>query len=229
VYPGFANITSAESVGHSTYSGANLTLRKQLARGYEFYATYTWSHAIDDAPEQNNIDSGANLLSDPSNRRRDRSESLTDKRHTFNMTGVLTPEFKAMNKTANYLVNHNRLSFAVVASSGDLFNVGSNQNLNKDSSQGNAFQRPLYVPRNSVRAPAAFELNARYSRLFPVRERASLEFLAETTNLTNTLNVTGLNSTASVDAAGNITSPNPNNATAARDQRLIQLGLRFNW
>jgi hypothetical protein len=229
VYPGFANITSAESVGHSTYSGANLTLRKQLARGYEFYATYTWSHAIDDAPEQNNIDSGANLLSDPTNRRRDRSESLTDKRHTFNMTGVLTPEFKAMNKTANYLANHNRLSFAVVASSGDLFNVGSNQNLNKDSSQGNAFQRPLYVPRNSVRAPAAFELNARYSRLFPVRERASLEFLAETTNLTNTLNVTGLNSTASVDASGNITSPNPNSATAARDQRLIQLGLRFNW
>ncbi len=57
-YAGFGNITSAESVGTSNYNGLNVTLRKQLARGYELFATYTWSHAIDDAPEQNNIDAG---------------------------------------------------------------------------------------------------------------------------------------------------------------------------
>ena len=136
VYPGFANIISAESVGHSTYNGANLTLRRRLARGYEMIATYTWSHAIDDAPEQNNIDSGANFLSDPSNRRRDKGNSLTDKRHVFNMTGVLMPEFKAGNKTANYLLNNNRLSVALVASSGDLFNIANNFHLrHKDLKQ----------------------------------------------------------------------------------------------
>jgi hypothetical protein len=229
VYPGFANIISAESVGHSTYNGANLTLRRRMARGYEMIATYTWSHAIDDAPEQNNIDSGANFLSDPSNRRRDKGNSLTDKRHVFNMTGVLMPEFKAGNKTANYLLNNNRLSVALVASSGDLFNVGSNRILNGDASEGAAFQRPLYIGRNTVRAQSPFELNARYSRLFPVRERKAFEFLAETTNVTNTLNVTALNTTAQVDATGAITVPNTNAATGARDQRLIQLGLRFNW
>jgi hypothetical protein len=146
-YAGFGNITSAESVGRSTYNGLNLTLRKQLARGYEFYATYTWSHAIDDAPEQNNIDSGAFLLSDPTNRRRDRGNSLTDKRHVFNMTSVLTPEFKSDNKAANYLLNHNRLSFGIVASSGErpLFNMGSNRVLNGDSTEGSAYQRPLLL------------------------------------------------------------------------------------
>jgi hypothetical protein len=229
VYPGFANIISAESVGHSTYNGANLTLRRRMARGYEMIATYTWSHAIDDAPEQNNIDSGASFLSDPSNRWRDKGNSLTDKRHVFNMTGVLTPEFKAGNKTANYLLNNNRLSVALVASSGDLFNVGSNKILNGDASEGAAFQRPLYIGRNTVRAQSPFELNARYSRLFPVRERKAFEFLAETTNVTNTLNVTALNTTAQVDATGAIIVPNTNAATGARDQRLIQLGLRFNW
>jgi hypothetical protein len=71
--------------------------------------------------EQNNIDAGSNLLSDPTNRRRDRADSLTDKRHVFNITGVLMPEWKLSNKTANYLANHNRLSFGIVMSSGDLF------------------------------------------------------------------------------------------------------------
>jgi hypothetical protein len=228
-YADFGNITSAESVGRSTYNGLNLTLRKQLARGYEVYGTYTWSHAIDDAPEQNNIDAGANLLSDPTNRRRDRGNSLTDKRHVFNMTGVLMPEWKGDNKAANYLLNHNRLSFGIVASSGDLFNMGSNKVLNGDSTEGSAFQRPLFVGRDTIRGPWVAEINARYSRLFPVTERKSVEFLAESTNLGNRLNVTGLNSTAAVDAAGNILTPATLAPNASRDQRLLQLGLRFNW
>jgi hypothetical protein len=228
-YAGFGNVTSAESVGTSTYNGLNVTLRKQLARGYELFATYTWSHAIDDAPEQNNIDAGANLLSDPTNRRRDRADSLTDKRHVFNMTSVLMPEFKSDNKAVNYLANHNRLSFAIVASSGDLFNMGSNRVLNGDSTEGAAFQRPLFVGRDTIRAGWVAEINARYSRLFPITEKKSAEFLVETTNLGNRLNVYNINSTASVDAAGNITTPAPLTPTAARDQRLLQLGLRFNW
>ncbi|MFN7998443.1 MAG: TonB-dependent receptor [Bryobacteraceae bacterium] len=230
VYPGFANIISAESVGHSTYNGLNLTAQKHLARGYEFYATYTWSHAIDDAPEQNNIDSGNTVtLSDPTNRRRDRGNSLTDKRHVFNMTGIWMPEVHAHSRVMNYLLNLNRISIGLVASSGDLFNIGSNRILNGDSSASAAYERPLFVGRNTVRAPAVFELNARYSRLFPLTEKKSLEFLAESTNITNTLNVTNLNTTAQVDPLGNILIPSPNAATAARDQRLIQLGLRFNF
>jgi len=41
----------------------------------QFFATYTWSDAIDDAPEQNSIDSANTVtLSDPSDRRRDRGQ-----------------------------------------------------------------------------------------------------------------------------------------------------------
>jgi hypothetical protein len=229
VYPAFGNVLAAESVGHSTYNGANLTLRKQTSKGIELYATYTWSHAIDNAPEQNNIDAGAFLPADPTNLRRERGDSLTDKRHVFNLTSVLMPEFHASNRTMNALANHNRLAVSIVAATGDVFNLGSNRVLNNDNATGSAYQRPLYVGRDTIRAPGQFEMNARYSRLFPIQERTSLELIAETTNLTNRLNVIGLNTTASVDPAGNITSPATLAPTSSRDQRLLQLGFRFNW
>ncbi|HEY1341976.1 MAG TPA: hypothetical protein VGF59_30900, partial [Bryobacteraceae bacterium] len=98
-----------------------------------------------------------------------------------------------------------------------------------DPSEGTAYQRPAFVGRNTVRAQAPFNLYARYSRLFPITEHKNFEFLAESTNITNTLNVTGLNTTARVDALGNITTPPPNAATGGADQRLIQLGVRFNF
>jgi hypothetical protein len=229
VYPQFGNILSAESVGHSMYNGANLTLRKAMARGVEFYATYTWSHAIDDAPEQNNIDASNFLQADPTNRRRDRGDSLTDKRHVFNMTTFLAPQFKSANKTVNALANHNQLSLSVVAATGDVFNEGSNRVLNGDNATSSTFQRPLFIGRDTIRGPNQFEMNARYSRFFPIKERTNLEFIAESTNLTNRLNVTGLNTTATVDAAGNITAAPTLAPTGSRDQRLLQLGVRFNW
>jgi len=228
-YSGFLNILSAESTGNSNYNGLGMTLEKRFSRGFNLYSTYTWSHAIDDAPEQNNIDSGANFLSDPTNRRRDRANSLTDKRHSFNMTGVFRPEFHASHHEVNYLINHNQLAITLQAASGDLFNIGSNRVLNGDASEPAAFQRPLYVGRNTLRAPAVFELNARYSRFFPITEHYNVEFLAESTNITNTLNVTSVISTAQVDTAGNILVPASGAATGARDQRLIQMGVRFNF
>ena len=70
-----------------------------------------------------------------------------------------------------------------MASSGDLFNMGGNKVLNGDGTEGAAFQRPLFVGRDTIRAGWVAEINARYSRLFPVTERKSVEFLAETTLL----------------------------------------------
>ena len=83
--------------------------------------------------------------------------------------------------------------------------------------------------RDTIRAGYVAEINARYSRLFPITERKSAEFLVETTNLGNRANITALNSTATVDTAGNITTPASLAPSGWRDQRLLQLGVRFNW
>jgi hypothetical protein len=63
------------------------------------------------APEQNIIDSATTVtLSDPSDRRRDRGNSLTDRRHVLNLTRILIPQFHGSSKLAKYLLNLNRLS-----------------------------------------------------------------------------------------------------------------------
>jgi hypothetical protein len=223
---GFGDILSAESVGKSNYNGLNIRIDRRFAKGFEAFATWTWSHAIDDAPEQNNIDSGAFLLSDASNRARDRGNSLTDRRHAFNGNLVWNPTTKSGNKAVQYLANNNRFAFALTAQSGEVYNVGSNRVLNGDGSTGTAYQRPLFIGRNTIRGPQWTELNARYSRIFPIGERWKPEFFAETTNIFNHTNVTGLNSTATVDLLGAITAQPTLAWTGAADQRLIQFGLK---
>ena len=220
VFAGLNNILSAESVGTSVFHAANVNVRQRLSQGMEFLATYTWAHAIDDAPEQNNIDASANLLADPTNRRRDRGNSLTDRRHSFNATAVLSPQQIP-------IVRGFRLALAFVAQSGDVFNLGSNRVLNGDASTGAAFQRPLFVGRDTLRGPAVYEMNARFSREFAIRERYRVEAFAESTNVFNHDNITGLNTTAQVDTTGAITAPASLAYTTALDQRLIQLGFRF--
>lgn len=224
---GFGNVISAESVGQSNYNGFNVRLTKRLSKSIEFWGSYTWSHALDNAPEQNNIDSGAFYLSDWTNRRRDYGNSLTDRRHVFNGNALWRPRTSSDSGAWAYFVNHNTFAFLVNAQTGENFNLGSNRVLNGDASTPAAFQRPLYVGRNTIVAPATFEVNMRYTRQIPLRERFAAEFFAESTNLFNHTNVTALNSTATVDAAGNITTPAPLNWTGALDQRLIQFGAKF--
>jgi hypothetical protein len=229
VFPRFGNILAAESVGQSVYSGLNLTLTKRLSHGFEMFATYTWSHAIDDAPEQNNIDSPSFLLSDPTNRRRDRGNSLTDRRHAFNGNPVYTPVSQGTSRVLHYLVNGNLFAVIATIQSGDVFNMGSNRVLNGDPLTSSSFQRPLVIGRNTLRAPRTSEFNVRYTRRFPIGERMKLEFIAESTNILNHTNVVGLNSTASVDVASNIVASPSLAWTAALDQRLLQLGFRFSF
>ncbi len=226
-FAGFANILSTESVGQSVYNGLNLTVTKRYSSGLEFFGTWTWSHAIDDAPEQNNIDSGAFLLSDPTNRRRDRGPSLSDRRHAFNANAVWSPSLSSASGFWGYLANNNRLAIATVVQSGEVFNVGSNRILNGDASTGVAFQRPLFLGRNTLRSPGTWETNIRYSRVFPIGDRLRPEFFAESTNIFNRTNVTAINGAAQVDLQGAIVTPPSQAWTGALDQRLIQFGLKL--
>jgi len=168
-------------------------------------------------------------LSDPTNRRRDKGNALTDRRHVFNGNLVVTPSFETASGFLQHLLNNNVISILANLQSGELFNLGSNMNLNNDPTTGPAFQRPFAIGRNTIRAPRTVELNARFSRLIPITERFRAELIAESTNMLNRTNVTGLNSTASVNQLGIITAPPPLNWTGALDQRLIQVGVRLNF
>ena len=154
MYPGFGNISVGELGWPVDLQRPEPDAQQSFSRGLEAFATYTWSHAIDDAPEQNNIDSSNLVLSDPSNRRRDRGNSLTDRRHAFN--GNLSMCRQSPREVARpCVVNGNVFAFMATIQSGDVFNIGSNQILNGDPSIPASLQRPvvLWGP-NTLETPA---------------------------------------------------------------------------
>src|SRR5207302_4235343 len=44
----FGSVNAQSSDGNSTYHGLNVDLRKRFSNHFQFLASYTWSHAIDD-------------------------------------------------------------------------------------------------------------------------------------------------------------------------------------
>jgi len=80
----FSDMDANYSNGSSVYHGFSANLRKRFNRHYEFLASYTWSHAIDDSTDlqaplapQDSYDPAA-----------ERSNSLFDQRHRFVFSGV---------------------------------------------------------------------------------------------------------------------------------------------
>jgi len=231
----FNNIYGLESVGDSNYNGLSVTLQKRFSLGYEFLATYIWSHALDDAPERNVLDSSNLMPEDPTNRHRDYGNSFSDRRHSFIGSGVIRPHFD-VSGPMKYLVNNNQLSFIMNASSGDIFNIGSNRALNGDPTVPASLQRPLFIGRDTYRGPAIYQFDMRYSRFFPITERIRPEFLGEFINLFNHSNFAGgsptsgaaINAIATVDPNGNIlTQPTFARVGTIMDSRLMQLGFRL--
>jgi hypothetical protein len=80
----FGDMDANYSNGSSVYHGFSANLRKRFNRHYEFLASYTWSHAIDDSTDLQSTltpqDSYYPAL--------DRSNSLFDQRHRFVFSGV---------------------------------------------------------------------------------------------------------------------------------------------
>ncbi len=227
--PAFSNVSTVESAANSVYNGLNATVNRRFAKGFNMLASYTWSHALDNAPESNVIDSGAQYPEDPTNLNRDRGNSLGDRRHNFTLSTVLAPQSHWSNGVVNYIMNHNQFSVLLVARSGDIFNLGSNRSINGDPTIANAQQRPLYVGRNTIRGQSVYQFDFRYARSFVIKERWKPEFFAEFWNLFNHTNVTGLNTTASVDATGAITSLPANYLlmNAVLDPRIAQIGFKL--
>jgi len=72
------------SNGSSIYHGFSTNLRKRFNRHYEFLASYTWSHAIDDSTDLQ----ATTTPQDSFYPAVERSTSLFDQRHRFVFSGV---------------------------------------------------------------------------------------------------------------------------------------------
>jgi len=80
----FADMDANFSNGSSVYHGLTANLRKRFGNHYEFLASYTWSHAIDDSTDLQSTTTPQDSFF-PGH---DRSTSLFDQRHRFVFSGV---------------------------------------------------------------------------------------------------------------------------------------------
>src|SRR5947209_7230756 len=88
----FSDMTANFSNGSSVYHGMTLNLRKRMKNHYEFLASYTWSHALDDSTDLQTLLSPQ----DDNHPEQERSNSTFDQRHRFVFSGVYQRDRKSV-------------------------------------------------------------------------------------------------------------------------------------
>jgi hypothetical protein len=146
------------SNGSSVYHGLTANLRKRFSSHYEFLASYTWSHAIDDSTDlQSTLTPQDSYFPGT-----DRATSLFDQRHRFVLSGVYqTGRLSGSGVMSKFFSNW---TFApqIEFSSGRPFNIltgnGDNLQLSSLTSRPNTFVNPActaigYTPVQSKFSP----------------------------------------------------------------------------
>ena len=250
----FGSINAQTSDGNSTYHALNADLKKRFSNHFQFLASYTWSHSIDDSSDLQT------LLLPQDNRRFDeeRADSLFDQRHRFVFSAVIASP-AAWRSGDGF---HRFLSDFTVApifewSSGRPFNILSNQDTNND--QSNQTDRPtvlsdgtlcvagepLCVPgitsgdftrgslgRNFGLIHDYMSFDMRLSKLVRLTDRVRLELIAEGFNLFNRFNEAAASPFVEDVRTFNERANNGryySRPTAAFDPRQFQFGLKLNF
>ncbi len=127
----FGDMDANFSNGSSIYHGFSTNLRKRFGSHYEFLASYTWSHSIDDSTDlQSTLTPQDSYY--PEN---DRSTSLFDQRHRFVFSGVYQTGKIGGHGFAGKLASDWTFAPLVEIASGRPFNIltGSGDNLQLSS------------------------------------------------------------------------------------------------
>ncbi|HEY3927530.1 MAG TPA: TonB-dependent receptor [Candidatus Koribacter sp.] len=150
----FSDIPANFSNGSSVYHGLTVNLEKRFSQNYQFLASYTWSHAIDDSTDLQSPLSPQ----DNNNPAAERSNSLFDERHRFVFSGVYnTGEHKG---GAGMLYSNWVFAPIIEIASGRPFNIISGFDQNFDF--GSTTDRPMAAsagqtdPCGDVAAPSKF-------------------------------------------------------------------------
>jgi hypothetical protein len=163
----FGDMDANFSNGTSVYHGFSANLRKRFDKHYEFLASYTWSHAIDDSTDLQSTltpqDSYIPVL--------DRSNSTFDQRHRFVFSGVYQTGKVGGDGFAGKFLSDWTFAPLIEFSSGRPFNIitSNGDNLQLSSLTG----RP-----NTVTNPACGQVvNSKYSPTGVLQEPCILPFV----------------------------------------------------
>ena len=249
----FGSINAQSSDGNSVYHAMNIDLKKRFSNNFQFLASYTWSHSIDDSSDLQTL----LLPQDNRNFRAERANSLFDQRQRFVFSGILAspPTWRSGSGWQKVLSDFT-LAPIVEISSGRPFNILSNQDTNND--QSNQTDRPsvlanrLCVPgslgctplitngvfstgdlgRNMGITHKFMSWDLRLSRVIRLSERVRLDLIAEGFNLFNRFNEGSASPFLDDVNAFNQRAANGryySRPTASFDPRQFQFGMKINF
>ncbi len=245
----FSDMPANSSSGSSVYHALTANLRKRFGQHYEFLASYTWSHAIDDSTDlQSPLEAQDNY-----NLNAERSNSLFDQRHRFVFSGVYQSGHGG-GGFAKKLLSDWTVAPVIEVVSGRPFNiiVGDDRNFDFStptdrpltSSQGatnscgdtaapSKYSRTgFFIPacfldgtlvgnlgRNAGTKPYNLFIDLRISKRIPLGDRFAIEGKMDAFNLINKFNATDVNPLWD----------SGQKPTSAFDPRQFQFGLRLSW
>ena len=223
--PAFGSIYTANSNGYQNYNGFLAVLTQRARAGLSLQAAYQYQ-SVEGLSYLNGSGAFTNFgitttPSNPANPNQDYGPGDFSQPHRFTLTAVYNSNFNLQHRAATALVNGWVITSRIVAQSGLPFSPTTGQDNNGDLVFND---RPVGFGYNSFRLPSYVEADFRLARDIRIRDRSTVQIMAEVFNAPNRLNVTNVNKTYGPSAIANATF---NTATSAETARQFQLGIRY--
>lgn len=261
--PDYQQVTQIMSRANSTYEAAMLRVTRYGRSGLTVHAHYTYAHAMDWNPNESTTVAGSDVL-DPAQFNEEYGTSNLDVRHSAAVMLIYEPRWRVRN-WAGGIANgwmlsgvgqfHSGLPYTMRTSGSipeelDTFGDPSIIGIGPGMNGSGGDNRVYGVGRNTFRYPGAWKADVRLGKSFEVGETRQIELMAESYNLFNHQNVTGIETTGYYIDPGTATTP-PTfnyltvgktgaaatmpafgqplniNATSFYRERQVQLGARF--
>jgi hypothetical protein len=247
----FGDMDANYSNGTSNYNGLTANLRERFSKHYEFLASYTWSHAIDDS-----TDLQATLTpQDSYYPSLDRSTSTFDQRHRFVFSGVYQTGRIGGDGFASKFLSNWTFAPLIEFGSGRPFNIitgnGDNLQLSSLTSRPNTFVNPAcgnavkskYSPTGVFQEPCIANFNGTLVSLdgnlgrnagvtpwtvFNDLRVSKRVYFGERFNMELIADMFNIANVYNVAAVSPLFT-NAGQATAAYDPRQFQFALKLNW
>jgi hypothetical protein len=247
----FGDMDANFSNGSSIYHGLSTNLRKRFGNHYEFLASYTWSHAIDDSTDlQSTLTPQDSFFPGL-----DRSTSLFDQRHRFVFSGVYQTGRVGGDGFGSKLLSDWTFAPLIEFGSGRPFNIitgnGDNLQLSSLTTRPNTFANPncggsvssKYSPTGIFQEPCIANFDGtllsldgnlgRNAGLTPwtvfddlrVSKRVPIRERVNLELIADMFNIANRYNVAAVSPL----FTNAGQATAAYDPRQFQFGLKVDW
>lgn len=208
--PAYNAISAVVSNVNSSYHGLTVQITKRANGWLSYDANYTWSHAMDFNQNQSTSVSTNSWFDPYANARANYANSYLDVRHRAVGWMILNVPGVAGHGPVTYLTNGWSIKPGLQIGSGLPYSAtvsgnAPNQCLTAaagcylENGSGLAGTTVTYIPaigRDTFKYPRAIVIDLRVEKDFKMTERTSFQLLAESFNLANHQNVTGLNTSA---------------------------------